>query len=61
MPEWLQTLTLINPLRYYLAIIKGLFLKGMPATIVLERLWPLAVIAIVTLSGATWLFRHRVE
>ena len=40
---------------------KGLFLKGMPATMVLQLLWPLAVIALVTLSVATWLFRHRVE
>ena len=61
MPEWLQTLTLANPLRYYVAIIKGVFLKGMPATIVLQLLWPLAVIAVVTLSASSWLFRHRVE
>jgi ABC-2 type transport system permease protein len=61
MPEWLQTLTLANPLRYYVAIIKGVFLKGMPAAIVVQLLWPLAVIALVTLSAATWLFRHRVE
>ena len=61
MPEWLQTLTLVNPLRYYMTIIKGLFLKGMPAAIVLQLLWPLALIAVVTLSGASWLFRHRVE
>jgi ABC-2 type transport system permease protein len=61
MPEWLQTLTLANPLRYYLAMIKGVFLKGMPAAMVLRLLWPLAVIALTTLSAATWLFRHRVE
>jgi ABC-2 type transport system permease protein len=61
MPEWLQTLTLANPLRYYVAIIKGVFLKGMPAAIVVQLLWPLAVIALATLSAATWLFRHRVE
>ena len=41
MPEWLQTLTLANPLRYYIAIIKGVFLKAMPAAIVLQLLWPL--------------------
>jgi ABC-2 type transport system permease protein len=61
MPDWLQTLTLANPLRYYLVIVKGLFLKDMPAAEVLRNLWPLAVIALVTLSAATWLFRHRVE
>lgn len=61
MPDWLQTLTLINPLRYYLAMIKGVFLKGMPATMALRLIWPLAVIAAATLSAATWLFRYRVE
>ncbi len=61
MPDWLQTLTLANPVRYYLVIVKGLFLKGMPAAVVLRLLWPLALIALVTLSVATWLFRHRVE
>jgi ABC-2 type transport system permease protein len=61
MPEWLQTFTLVNPLRYYVTIVKGLFLKGMPAPMVLQLLWPLALMAVVTLSGATWLFRHRVD
>ena len=61
MPDWLQTLTLANPLRYYIAMIKGVFLKGMPAAMAFHLLWPLAVIALVTLSAATWLFRHRVE
>jgi ABC-2 type transport system permease protein len=31
MPEWLQTLTLANPLRYYVAIIKGVFLTPISA------------------------------
>jgi ABC-2 type transport system permease protein len=61
MPEWLQVVTLANPLRYYLAMIKGVFLKGMPASMALRLLWPLAVITLTTLSAATWLFRHRVE
>jgi ABC-2 type transport system permease protein len=61
MPEWLQPVTLINPLRYYLALIKGLFLKSMPAAMVFHLLWPLALIAFATLSAATWLFRHRIE
>jgi ABC-2 type transport system permease protein len=61
MPDWLQTLTLLNPLRYYMLIVKGVFLKAMPAAMVLELLWPLALIALATLTAATWLFRHRVE
>jgi ABC-2 type transport system permease protein len=61
MPDWLQTATLANPIRHYLVIVKGLFLKDMPAAEVLRNLWPLAVIAAVTLSAATWLFRRRIE
>jgi ABC-2 type transport system permease protein len=61
MPEWLQALTLANPLRYYVAMIKGVFLKGMPPSMAFGLIWPLGVIALVTLSAATWLFRHRVE
>lgn len=61
MPYWLQQATLINPLRYYLVIAKGVFLKEMPAHIVLENTWPMAVIACFTLTGAAWFFRRRLE
>jgi len=36
MPEWIQYLTYVNPLRYFLVIIRGVFLKA----IGLEILWP---------------------
>lgn len=59
MPDWLQSATLANPLRHFLIIVKGLFLKDLPPAEVLHNLWPLALIALLTLSGATWLFRRR--
>ena len=61
MPEWLQTFTYANPARYFLIIVQGLFLKGMPASDVFHQLWPLMLIAIVTLSASAWLFRSRME
>ncbi|MBO9602130.1 MAG: ABC transporter permease [Novosphingobium sp.] len=61
MPPWLQTLTYINPARYFLVIVQGLFLKGMPAADVFHQLWPLALIAVTTLSVSAWLFRSRME
>lgn len=61
MPDWLQWATMANPVRHFLVIVKGLFLKDMPADEVLSNLWPLAVIALLTLSAATWLFRRRLE
>lgn len=61
MPDWLQHATLINPLRYYLVIAKGLFLKDMPAAIVFENLWPIALIGLFNLIGAQWFFRRRLQ
>ena len=59
MPEAVQTLTLINPMRYFLVIVRGSFLEAIAPDLVYARLWPMAVIALVTLSFAAWLFRHR--
>jgi ABC-2 type transport system permease protein len=59
MPAWLQTATLANPARHFIVIVKGVFLKAMPAGDFMESLRPLLVIAAVTLSSATWLFRRR--
>ncbi|MEZ5666222.1 MAG: ABC transporter permease [Alphaproteobacteria bacterium] len=60
MPDWLQALTVVNPLRHFLVIINGLFTKDMPAATVLDNAWPLAVIALCTMSAAAWLFRRRI-
>ncbi|MFW6094367.1 MAG: ABC transporter permease, partial [Pseudomonadota bacterium] len=59
MPDWLQSATLANPLRHFLVIVKGVYLKGMPADAVLENVWPLLVIAAVTLPVAAWFFVHK--
>ncbi len=61
MPAWLQPLTLANPLRHFLVIAKGLFLKAMPAAEVFHNTIPLVLIGLVTLPVATWLFRHRIS
>ena len=52
MPEWIQPVTYLIPLRYFLVILRGIFLKG----IGLETLWPQALallawgVAILTLA-----------
>jgi ABC-2 type transport system permease protein len=61
MPEWLQPITLANPLRYFLTVVKGVFLKDLSSDEVINNTWPLALIATVTLSSAAWLFRRRLE
>jgi len=61
MPGWLQTITYINPARYFLEISLGQFLKAMPAADMLPLLWPLVLIGVVTISVSGWLFRARME
>ena len=46
MPEWVQYLTYANPLRYFLVIIRGVFLKANG----LDILWP-QMVALAVLGG----------
>jgi ABC-2 type transport system permease protein len=59
MPEALQYFTLLNPLRYAIEMVHRVYLEGAGFDRLIPDLWPLAVIALVTLSAASWLFRHR--
>lgn len=59
MPEILQYLTLLDPLRYFLVIVRGVFLEGDSYNVLFNQYWPMATIAIISLSFAGWLFRHR--
>jgi ABC-2 type transport system permease protein len=59
MPEILQYLTLINPLRYAIDIAHRVYLEGVGLRLLFPELWPLAIMAAVTLSAAAWMFRHR--
>jgi ABC-2 type transport system permease protein len=61
MPVALQWLAQAIPLTHFLVIVEGTFLKAMPAADILANLWPLAVIALVTLSLATALVRSRLQ
>ena len=59
MPKSLQYLTLVNPLRYEIEIAERVYLEGAGMEQLIPDLWPLAVIALGTLSAASWSFRHR--
>lgn len=61
MPGWLQAITLVNPLRYFLVITRGVFLKALPFGEILHNTLPLLAIAVTTLTAAAWLFRRRME
>ncbi len=61
MPELVQDLTYINPMRYFLVIVRGVFLEGDGMANLWSQYWPLALIALLSMTAATWLFRHRMQ
>ncbi len=60
MPNWVQVLTLVNPMRYFLVIVRRVFLEGADLSSLASQFWPMALIGVVTLATAGWLFRKRV-
>ena len=59
MPRLLQYVTLVNPLRYAIDIAHRVYLEGATLGQISGDLWPLSIIAALTLSVASWMFRHR--
>lgn len=59
MPDALQILTYLNPVRFSVDSVRRVYLEGATLVDIYPDLIPLALIALVTLPIATWLFRHR--
>jgi ABC-2 type transport system permease protein len=59
MPKWLQPFTLLNPIRHFGVITRGVMIKGSA----LSELWPnflaLMVFAIVLVGFSVWRFRKQ--
>jgi len=61
MPDIFQDFTYANPLRYAIDIAHRVYLEGAGLDQLVPDLWPMAIIATVTLSSAAWLFRGGLE
>lgn len=59
MPVFLQYLTYLNPIRFFMVLTRGIFLKGMGLEDVMINLIPLMIIAIVTLTLASRTFKRK--
>ena len=59
MPQLVQWLTYLNPMRYFLIIVRSIFLQGASFDLLWSQFWPMAVIGLVTLSTAALMFRRR--
>ncbi|MDR6759169.1 ABC-2 type transport system permease protein [Mycoplana sp. BE70] len=61
MPEVLQYVTMINPLKYAISITRRVYLEGAHLTELLPDMLALVVIAAVTMPISAWMFRHRLN
>ena len=61
MPTLLQWLAQAIPLTHFLIIVQGSFLKALPLGDILASLWPLAIIALISLTMATVFVRGRLQ
>jgi ABC-2 type transport system permease protein len=61
MPHWLQIISAASPLKYYLIIVRGTFLKALPLVDIFANAWPMVAIAAVTLSAAIVIVRRNLQ
>jgi ABC-2 type transport system permease protein len=61
MPVTLQWIAEANPLKHFLIVVQGSFLKALPPDAVWANSWPLLVIAAVTLTSAFFFVRWRLQ
>ena len=59
MPKFVQDLTLLNPMRYILVIVRSVFLQGAGFELLWTQYIPMAVMGVVSLAVAAMLFKRR--
>lgn len=59
MPPIIQDITYVNPMRYFLVVVRGVFLEGASTRSLTPQYWPMLIIGLATLAIAGWLFRRR--
>ena len=61
MPTVIQYVTYLNPLRYFITIVRGVFLKGTGWEILWPQVVPMFLMAIFYLGLASLLFKKRID
>ena len=61
MPQPIQYLTLLNPVRYFMEIVRGIFLKGSGADVLWPQMVALAAFGVVILTLSAMRFRKRLD
>jgi len=61
MPNWLQPITALNPVKHFAIISRGILLKGSGVEVLYPQLLALAAIAFVMVSVSAWQFRKQLR
>jgi ABC-2 type transport system permease protein len=61
MPDSIRYLTYLNPVRYFMEIVRGLFLKGSGVAVLWPQMLALAVFGVVILTLSSLRFRKRLD
>lgn len=61
MPDAIQAITLVNPLRYFLEVSRGVFLQDRSFAQLADQFWPMALIGVLSMVIAASLFRRRLQ
>ncbi len=59
MPMWAQYLTYVNPMRYIVFVVRGIFLKGATLKDLTPQLIPLGTLGLLIFSAAVYRFRRQ--
>ena len=59
MPQWVQYITILNPLKYYLIILRSIFLKGVGIAVLWDEMLVLLVMGIVVIIASSLRFRKN--
>ncbi len=58
MPAWARTLTWVNPMRFFMAIVRGVLLRGAGFVDLADELLTLLAMGAAAFTGAVWSFRR---
>jgi ABC-2 type transport system permease protein len=61
MPDWLQWLTYLNPLRYFLEVLRGVYLKGVGLDVLWPQMAAMAALALVMLGISVARFHKSLD
>lgn len=59
MPEWMQTITILNPVRHFSTIARGVMLKGAGIDVLYPNVIALAGFALFLVAISAWRFRKQ--